>query len=502
MEVHPLQSFPSSETGRGLLRLRKADEVATAVMMMEVKKEVNQSENDEVSTPVLPSINLGLQIGTNSAGSRNERNSIVRRSRESILTAGQLQELEQQVLIHKYLAAGVRVPTHLLVPIWKSAARTLGSNINGIYESYRSFIGFSPVGFDYRSMMDPEPGRCRRTDGKKWRCSRNTVPHQKYCERHMHRGRQRSRKPVEASENESPSKRIQLNIPDRDARCTLDVPTSTICGNIKTKNHSSCNFTTAIPFLPVEAAVPGPKTVSDTRTKSVTETITGSMHGTAAIVTSCADATKTNRMVPASAPNTTATCITTVPSVNPNATNSISTGYIADLKDICNMNFRDNCSKSRNNAGRNDPNIQKIASPSLGFSPNSVLQVPGCSSSLCDSKINLELEPGRCRRTDGKKWRCRRDVIPDQKYCALHMHRGSKKHLKPIQNAPVLAPCVASYGTMLPLVTTPLTKLEPATPNTNLSMSIQVDNKQRPTKARSNASSSSETTITDTTITG
>ena len=180
MEVHPLQSFPSSETGisfslflsvlfnshhfwlrilfvvlylfillllicarceclgRGLLRLRKADEVATAVMMMEVKKEVNQSENDEVSTPVLPSINLGLQIGTNSAGSRNERNSIVRRSRESILTAGQLQELEQQVLIHKYLAAGVRVPTHLLVPIWKSAARTLGSNINGIYESYRS----------------------------------------------------------------------------------------------------------------------------------------------------------------------------------------------------------------------------------------------------------------------------------------------------------------------------------------------------------------------------
>lgn len=45
--------------------------------------------------------------------------------------------------------------------------------------------------------MDPEPGRCRRTDGKKWRCSRDIVAGQKYCERHMHRGRNRSRKPVE-----------------------------------------------------------------------------------------------------------------------------------------------------------------------------------------------------------------------------------------------------------------------------------------------------------------
>lgn len=45
--------------------------------------------------------------------------------------------------------------------------------------------------------MDPEPGRCRRTDGKKWRCARDVVAGQKYCERHMHRGKNRSRKPVE-----------------------------------------------------------------------------------------------------------------------------------------------------------------------------------------------------------------------------------------------------------------------------------------------------------------
>jgi len=52
-------------------------------------------------------------------------------------------------------------------------------------------------GYWGRGAMDPEPGRCRRTDGKKWRCSRDVVAGQKYCERHMHRGRNRSRKPVE-----------------------------------------------------------------------------------------------------------------------------------------------------------------------------------------------------------------------------------------------------------------------------------------------------------------
>ena len=58
-------------------------------------------------------------------------------------------------------------------------------------------IGLGSLCFDYRSSMEPEPGRCRRTDGKKWRCSRDVVQGHKYCERHVHRGRGRSRKPVE-----------------------------------------------------------------------------------------------------------------------------------------------------------------------------------------------------------------------------------------------------------------------------------------------------------------
>ncbi|KAM0062849.1 putative transcription factor interactor and regulator C3H-WRC/GRF family [Helianthus debilis subsp. tardiflorus] len=57
----------------------------------------------------------------------------------------------------------------------------------------------------FRGNNDPEPGRCRRTDGKKWRCSRDAVPDQKYCERHINRGRHRSRKPVEGQNGQAVS---------------------------------------------------------------------------------------------------------------------------------------------------------------------------------------------------------------------------------------------------------------------------------------------------------
>ena len=59
--------------------------------------------------------------------------------------------------------------------------------------------------------MDAEPGRCRRTDGKKWRCYRDVVPNQKYCERHMHRGCQRSRKHVETSEDDTKANSSAIN---------------------------------------------------------------------------------------------------------------------------------------------------------------------------------------------------------------------------------------------------------------------------------------------------
>jgi hypothetical protein len=52
-------------------------------------------------------------------------------------------------------------------------------------------MGLATLCLDFGKNPEPEPGRCRRTDGKKWRCWRNTIPNEKYCERHMHRGRKR-----------------------------------------------------------------------------------------------------------------------------------------------------------------------------------------------------------------------------------------------------------------------------------------------------------------------
>ncbi|KAL3838027.1 hypothetical protein ACJIZ3_022618 [Penstemon smallii] len=105
-------------------------------------------------------------------------------------TSAQWKELERQAMIYKFMISSVPVPPHLLSPADSST----------IYNGKYSKNG------------DPEPGRCKRTDGKKWRCSRDVAPNQKYCERHLHRGRPRSRKPVEVKKTvvESQKKRQQL----------------------------------------------------------------------------------------------------------------------------------------------------------------------------------------------------------------------------------------------------------------------------------------------------
>ncbi|XP_044967778.1 growth-regulating factor 3-like [Hordeum vulgare subsp. vulgare] len=109
-------------------------------------------------------------------------------ARPAPFTAAQYEELEQQALIYKYLVAGVPVPQDLLLPI-RRGFETLASRFYHHHAlGYGSYFG---------KKLDPEPGRCRRTDGKKWRCSKEAAQDSKYCERHMHRGRNRSRKPVE-----------------------------------------------------------------------------------------------------------------------------------------------------------------------------------------------------------------------------------------------------------------------------------------------------------------
>ncbi|GMI96648.1 growth-regulating factor 4 [Hibiscus trionum] len=114
----------------------------------------------------------------------------------SYFSLAQWQELELQALIYRYMLAGAAVPPELLQPIKKSLLYS-----SSTYFLHHPYSHYQPAllqsGYWGRSAMDPEPGRCRRTDGKKWRCSRDVVAGQKYCERHVHRGRNRSRKPVE-----------------------------------------------------------------------------------------------------------------------------------------------------------------------------------------------------------------------------------------------------------------------------------------------------------------
>lgn len=131
----------------------------------------------------------------------------------AVFTAAQWAELEQQALIYKYLMAGVPVPPDLLLPIRPhSAAAAAFSFANPaaspFYHHHHPSMSYYAY---YGKKLDPEPWRCRRTDGKKWRCSKEAHPDSKYCERHMHRGRNRSRKPVE-SKTPSPAHQSQTQL--------------------------------------------------------------------------------------------------------------------------------------------------------------------------------------------------------------------------------------------------------------------------------------------------
>ncbi|KAL0552918.1 hypothetical protein IC582_012052 [Cucumis melo] len=120
-------------------------------------------------------------------------------------TAAQWQELEHQALIFKYMVSGVPIPPELLYSIKATSLDT--PFISRLFP--HQYPQVSAVGWNYLQMgsgrkIDPEPGRCRRTDGKKWRCSKEAYPDSKYCERHMHRGKNRSRKPVEQVSKTTP----------------------------------------------------------------------------------------------------------------------------------------------------------------------------------------------------------------------------------------------------------------------------------------------------------
>ncbi|KAG2604913.1 growth-regulating factor 2-like [Panicum virgatum] len=118
-----------------------------------------------------------------------------------LFTASQWQELEHQALIYKYMASGAPVPHDLVLPLRLATGVDTAPSLAFPPQTSPSlgYWGCYGAGAPFgRKAEDPEPGRCRRTDGKKWRCSREAHGDSKYCEKHIHRGKSRSRKPVEA----------------------------------------------------------------------------------------------------------------------------------------------------------------------------------------------------------------------------------------------------------------------------------------------------------------
>ncbi|KAJ9171286.1 hypothetical protein P3X46_014675 [Hevea brasiliensis] len=153
----------------------------------------------------------------------DDRGPVIRHGK-ALLTEAQLCELQRQLIIYKYSAAGLPVQ---VLPFWKSVSSSFGFVNGGICRLYPSCI---PQEFDINK-MDPEPGRCRRSVGKKWRCKKNVVSGQKYCEQHKHGGRQCSRKPVEASQTITASNATPL----KNSSKTSQNP-----------NTSDCTSTTAV----------------------------------------------------------------------------------------------------------------------------------------------------------------------------------------------------------------------------------------------------------------
>ncbi|CAI5470552.1 unnamed protein product [Closterium sp. Yama58-4] len=132
-------------------------------------------------------------------------------------TISQWQQLEKQALIFKYIVSGVSPPQDLVASLYASPDTSKGPR-----ESERGE-------WMHPMRLDLEPDRCRRTDGKKWRCSREAVKDQKYCDRHMHRGRNRSRK---TNENCTAGSNASI------AAASSDGPASEVAGGINAATSS------------------------------------------------------------------------------------------------------------------------------------------------------------------------------------------------------------------------------------------------------------------------
>ncbi|KAL0719503.1 hypothetical protein Bca4012_068827 [Brassica carinata] len=148
-------------------------------------------------------------------------------------TPTQWQELEHQALIYKYMVSGVPVPPELIFSIRRSLDSSL---VSRLFPHQPLGWGCYQMGFGRK--QDPEPGRCRRTDGKKWRCSREAHPDSKYCEKHMHRGRNRAKKSIDQSQTTAPLTSPSLSFPSS-SNNNNNNPSPTLSSSSSTYSASS-----------------------------------------------------------------------------------------------------------------------------------------------------------------------------------------------------------------------------------------------------------------------
>lgn len=122
-------------------------------------------------------------------------------SGRALFTASQWLELERQNMIQAYMMDSIPVPPQLLHKPPSLATLSQSNTASGLD------MRFSTNG------SDPEPWRCKRTDGKKWRCSRDVAPDHKYCERHANKYKPRSRKHVEVQSHNTTKDHILQSLP-------------------------------------------------------------------------------------------------------------------------------------------------------------------------------------------------------------------------------------------------------------------------------------------------
>ncbi|ONK74567.1 uncharacterized protein A4U43_C03F7760 [Asparagus officinalis] len=154
---------------------------------------INQSAENSASSSYSESSN----VKSGGLGSRNLNATI---NGDTVsggpFSPSQIIVLQQQIAILRCIETKVPIPSELLISLGKLPLPKRSSTISSeLLASKTSAAGFFQLGF--MRYPDPEPGRCRRTDGKKWRCSRVAVANHKYCDKHINRGRHRSRKLVE-----------------------------------------------------------------------------------------------------------------------------------------------------------------------------------------------------------------------------------------------------------------------------------------------------------------